>query len=318
VAKRRKGRPVNGILVLNKPLGISSNKALQEVRHRFFAQKAGHTGSLDPLATGVLPICLGEATKFTQYLLDADKGYRSTFKLGIATESGDVDGDIISETSAAHITRDMVLKAIENFKGDIKQVPSMFSALKVNGQPLYKLARQGIEIERKARDITIYQFDLLDFRPGEVAEADVYVECSKGTYIRSLSEDLGSLLDVGGHVSALHRTMAGPFLEEEAVTLEELDDIRDGGLAQKLDHLLLPMDIPVEHFLDVEVPESVAWYLQQGQPVLTQEAYQLASEGDIVRVFHENGLFLGLAEVLEDGMITPRKLVVYQPEEETT
>ena len=207
--RRNRGRPVNGIFLLNKPKGLSSNQALQRVKNLFAANKAGHTGSLDPLATGVLPICLGEATKFSQFLLDSDKHYRSTFTLGVSTDTGDCDGDVREEKDASTITQGQVLSAIEAFKGDIQQVPSMYSALKYNGQPLYKLARQGIVVEREARDITVFKYDVLDFRSGEKAELDVEVHVSKGTYVRSLAEDLGAVLGCGAHVSSLHRHVAG-------------------------------------------------------------------------------------------------------------
>ena len=216
--RRQRGRPVSGVFILNKPSGMSSNDALQRVKYLMFADKAGHTGSLDPLATGVLPICLGEATKFSHFLLDSDKGYRSTFRFGIQTETGDSDGGVVAQQSAAKLNKKAVEKAIAPFRGDIMQVPSMYSALKHNGEPLYKLARQGITVEREARPCTIFQYDLLDFRAGEVAEADVFVHCTKGTYIRTLAEDLGKALGVGAHVSMLHRTQAGPFFEEDATS----------------------------------------------------------------------------------------------------
>ena len=170
---RKRGRSVNGIFLLDKPLGLSSNHALQRVRRLFDANKAGHTGALDPLATGVLPICLGEATKFSQFLLDSDKGYRSTFTLGVRTESGDCDGGEVSRTDASGISLQQINQAVETFRGEIQQVPSMYSALKHNGQPLYKLARQGIEVERAARTLNIYDYQIIDFRPGEIAELDV-------------------------------------------------------------------------------------------------------------------------------------------------
>ena len=179
--RRNRGRSVNGIFLLNKPLGLSSNQALQRVKNLFDANKAGHTGSLDPLATGVLPICLGEATKFSQFLLDSDKHYRSTFTLGVRTETGDCDGTVRQEQDASTVTEKQIELAIEAFRGDILQIPSMYSALKHNGQPLYKLARQGIEVEREARPVTIFKYNILGFRPGPKAELDVEVHVSKGT-----------------------------------------------------------------------------------------------------------------------------------------
>ena len=308
--KRTRGRPVNGVFLLDRPLGLSSNHALQRVRRLFDANKAGHTGSLDPLATGVLPICLGEATKFSQFLLDAEKGYRSTFSLGLRTESGDVDGGEVSRIDASNITREQIEQAVETFRGDIQQVPSMYSALKHNGQPLYKLARQGIEVERAARSITIYDYKILDFRPGVIAELDVEVRCSKGTYIRSLADDLGQMLGCGAHVSALHRTLAGPFHEAETLSLAALEEMRECGEPEQLDHLLKPMDIAVADRMAVELSENVAAYFQLGQEVMSTQAFRNGQEGDIVRVFREGGAFLGVATVTEDGRIAPKRLVV--------
>lgn len=308
--RRSRGRPVSGVFVLNKPTGMSSNDALQRVKYLMFADKAGHTGSLDPLATGVLPICLGEATKFSHFLLDSDKGYKSTFRFGLRTETGDSDGEVIEQRDASGLTRQAVEDAMAPFRGDIMQVPSMYSALKHNGEPLYKLARQGITVEREARPCTIFEYELLDFRPGAVAEADVYVHCTKGTYVRSLSEDLGEALGVGAHVSMLHRTLAGPFEEADAIALDELERLREGKRGEDMDYLLKPTESAVEELLDFDLPEDVAYYFKQGQPVMCQEAYREAEEGDIVRIFVEDGPFLGVAEVLEDGRVTPRRLVV--------
>lgn len=307
--RRQKGRPVDGILILDKPAGLTSNAALQKVKYLFYAAKAGHTGSLDPLATGVLPICLGEATKFTQFLLEADKVYRSTFSFGVATETGDADGNVLKRIDASSLSAEQIEAVLPDFRGEIEQVPSMYSALKHNGQPLYKLARQGIEVERKARKAMIYSFELLAFRPGEVAEADVEIHCSKGTYIRTISEDLGKVLGVGAHVSSLRRSAAGPFSLDEAITLEQLEALREGKRGEDLDHLLLPLDAAVGDRLAVELPESAAWYFRRGQPVVTPSVYRTAEEGDIVRIFCDDGGFLGVGEVLDDGRVTPRRLV---------
>jgi tRNA pseudouridine55 synthase len=307
--RRQKGRSVDGIFILDKPAGLTSNDALQKVKYLFYAAKAGHTGSLDPLATGVLPICLGEATKFTQFLLEADKVYRSTFSFGVATETGDADGNILKRFDASCLTAEKIDAVLPNFRGEIEQIPSMYSALKHNGQPLYKLARQGIEVERKARKAMIYSFELVDFRPGEVAEADVEIHCSKGTYIRTISEDLGKVLGFGAHVSNLRRSAAGPFTLDEAITLEQLEALREGKRGEDLDHLLQPLDAAVGDRLAVELPESAAWYFRRGQPVVTPSVYRTAEEGDIVRIFCDDGGFLGVGEVLDDGRVTPRRLV---------
>jgi tRNA pseudouridine55 synthase len=308
--RRNRGRSVNGIFLLNKPLDRSSNQALQRVKHIFDANKAGHTGALDPLATGLLPICLGEATKFSQFLLDSDKHYRSTFVLGVATETGDCDGDKVSEADASGLTLAQVESAIEGFRGEIQQIPSMYSAIKHNGQPLYKLARQGIEVEREARTIHVYKYEILDFRPGPRAELDIEVHVSKGTYVRSLAEDLGVALGCGAHVSALHRHVAGPFTDQESMTLPELEKLRETGEAADLDHLLKPMDIAVADRMAVELSDIVAGYFQQGQEVMSTQAFRCGQEGDIVRVFREGGAFLGVGIVTEEGKLAPKRLVV--------
>lgn len=310
MGRRRKGRPVDGILLLDKPLGMSSNGALQRVKYLFFAAKAGHTGSLDPLASGVLPICLGEATKFTQFLLDADKCYRATFRFGMATASGDADGEVVSEKGADGLTQQQVESALTEFRGDIAQVPSMYSALKHQGQPLYKLAREGVEVEREARPVTIYSLEVTDFRPGHFAEADVEVHCSKGTYIRTLAEDIGQKLDCGAYVSKLHRSAAGPFDEADTISLEQLEGMRQEQDAEQLDHLLKPMDAGIQHMMSVELSEDMAFYFRQGQPMMVPQAYREGEEGDIVRVFEADGPFLGVGEVTDDGRVAPKRLVV--------
>jgi tRNA pseudouridine55 synthase len=308
--RRNRGRSVNGIFLLNKPLDRSSNQALQRVKNLFDANKAGHTGALDPLATGVLPICLGEATKFSQFLLDSDKHYRSTFVLGVATETGDCDGDTVSKVDASNLTQNQIETAIEAFRGEIQQIPSMYSALKHNGQPLYKLARQGIEVERDARTINVYKYEILDFRPGPQAELDVEVHVSKGTYVRTLAEDLGAALGCGAHVSVLHRHIAGPFTEQETLTLPELEKLRENCEAPELDYLLKPMDIAVADRMAVELSNIVAGYFQMGQEVMSAQAFRNGQEGDIVRVFCEGGTFLGVGTITEDGKVAPKRLVV--------
>ncbi len=308
--RKSRGRPVDGILILNKPLGISSNTALQHAKRLFGAAKAGHTGSLDPLATGVLPICFGEATKFTQFLLDSDKTYLSTFRLGVSTETGDCDGDIIGTSDASMLNEAEIQASIDNFRGDIKQIPSMYSALKHEGQPLYKLARQGITVERKARPVTIFSYELLAFRPGQQAEVDVEISCSKGTYIRSLAEDLGAALGCGAHVVKLHRSVAGPFGEDKSATFEDLEPLCKSGDNEALDSLLMPMDSAVTGARSVTIPESIAYYLRLGQAVMAPDLYQESQEGEVIRIFHTDGMFLGVGEIMDDGRIQPRRLVV--------
>ncbi|MAU80002.1 MAG: tRNA pseudouridine(55) synthase TruB [Gammaproteobacteria bacterium] len=301
MARRRKGRPVNGILVVDKPAGISSNDVVQQAKRLFGAQKVGHTGSLDPLATGVLPLCFGEATKFSQYLLDANKTYWTRIRLGVSTETGDADGEVIAQVDATAITQTQVSDALETFVGEIEQIPSMYSALKHQGQPLYKLARQGIEVERAPRTVTIYSAELLQFAEAYI---ELRVHCSKGTYIRSLAEDLGAALGCGGHVSALRRLAAGPYAEAQAVTLEQVSEIGD---PQEMDALLLPVASAVGSWPSVRLHEDTAHYVRQGQPV--QVAH--APTHGWVQIFEsaEEDRFLGVGEVLTDGRIAPRRLV---------
>lgn len=305
------GRPLDGVLLLNKDTGMTSNDALQKAKRLFFANKAGHTGSLDPLATGVLPICFGEATKFSQYLLDADKKYSSTFRLGISTETGDCDGEVVAVNDASHITEAMLADAIIPFRGKISQIPSMYSALKYQGKPLYKWAREGIEVPREPRQVTVFEYEITDCRGlgAEHPEVDVEVFCSKGTYIRSLAEDLGASLGVGAHVSRLHRRMAGPFEESESLSLQALVERRGEMDAEVLDSLLLPMDSPVSVLPMVRVSDDMGAYFRQGQAVMSTEAYRFAQEGGMVRVYLENGEFLGVAELLE-GQLAPKRVVV--------
>ena len=306
MARRKRGRPINGILLLDKPLGVSSNHALQRAKRLYDAAKAGHTGSLDPLATGVLPLCFGEATKFSQYLLDADKAYKSTFVLGVTTATGDVEGEVLETRDADHLSESEVEQALENFRGEIDQVPSMYSAIKHQGQPLYKLARKGQEVERKSRPVVIKQLDLCEFRPGNKPEVDVYIECTKGTYVRSLAEDLGAALGCGGHVSALRRTKAGPFGTERCVTMQTLEALSEKQDLAAMDSLLLPADAAIDTMPLVELTESAGFYIRQGQPVLVSNA----PRSGMVRVALEDGEFLGVGEILDDGRIAPRRLIV--------
>jgi tRNA pseudouridine55 synthase len=306
MARRRHGRTVDGILVLDKPIGVSSNQALQSAKRLYSAAKAGHTGSLDPLATGVLPLCFGEATKFSQYLLDADKAYESTFVLGTVTDTGDAEGRVLEENDAGGYTEDEVVAALKAFEGEIEQIPSMFSAIKQNGQPLYKLARQGVEVERKPRRIVINLLQLCAFRGGKKPEVDIYLECSKGTYVRSLAEDLGRALGCGAFVSALRRTRAGPFGIEDGVSLGMLDALKSNGDLAGLDSLLLPADAALGVLPLVRLSESGGFYMRQGQAVMVPNA----PRGGIVRIALETGEFLGVGEILDDGRVAPRRLIV--------
>lgn len=307
--RKPKGRPIDGILLLDKSGGMTSNAALQRAKWLMAAAKAGHTGSLDPMATGVLPLCFGEATKFSQYLLDADKTYRCTMQFGIITNTGDAEGGVLQDKPVPTLTQDEVESALRRFVGDIEQVPSMFSAIKHQGQPLYKLAREGIEIERAARPVTVYRLELQAFRSGDYPEADVEAHVSKGTYIRTLAEDVGNLLGCGAHISRLHRSQAGPFGEAACVSLAELEQVRGEGRAELLDRFLLPVDKAIDHLQVVTVPVASGFYLRQGQPVLDVKALQHTAVGEMVRVLQDDGEFLGVAEIQADGRIAPRKLL---------
>ena len=306
MGRRRKGRPVTGIIVLDKPVGPSSNQTLQRVRRLFGAAKAGHTGNLDPLASGVLPICLGEATKLSQYLLDSDKAYKAQLCFGVSTTTLDSEGEVVAQSDASALTENDVCKALDRFVGDIEQVPPMFSALKVDGQPLYKLARQGKEVERKRRLVSIRSIDLLGFQAGARAEATVDVRCSKGTYIRTLSEDIAASLRLPGHMSALRRTATGPFNLVQAISLDTLAEVAEDEGPSALDRFLLDPELAVDYLPRVEVTNSAAFYLKQGQAVVVRNA----PLNGMVRVAEVGGPFLGIGEILDDGRVAPKRLFV--------
>lgn len=306
MARRRRGRAVSGILLLDKPAGMSSNQALQRVKRLYAAAKAGHTGSLDPLATGVLPLCFGEATKFSQYLLDADKVYETRITLGIGTETGDAEGAEIARADASGITEAGVEDVLESFRGVIEQRPPMHSAIKRDGQPLYKLARAGIEVERPTRTVRISRLERRRLCIAQQSHLDIEVACSKGTYIRSLAADIGDALGTGGHVQELRRTAVGPFAIGQCVSLSALQALRDRDELAAMDALLLPMDRALEHLPLLRLPESSGFYLSQGQPVQVRNA----PRDGMVRVALESGEFLGVGEILDDGRVAPRRLVV--------
>jgi tRNA pseudouridine55 synthase len=300
MARRARGRDITGIIVLDKPIGESSNRSLQRVKRLFNAAKAGHTGSLDPLATGVLPLCLGEATKLSQFLLDADKRYRTTVRLGVKTASGDSQSEVL-DTRPVNVTRKQVEDCLEQFRGEIVQVPSMYSALKHQGVPLYKIARKGGEVVRKEREVTVFRLDLLDFRGDEV---DLDISCSKGTYIRTIADDLGDALGTGGHVTALRRLQSGPFLESDAVTIDQLELAAATGGPENLDQFLMPADLAVEHLPRTDMPAATADFVRQGQAVIVNG---LPRTG-LVRMYDEKGFF-GIGKILDDGRVTPVRLL---------
>ncbi|PKF70176.1 tRNA pseudouridine(55) synthase TruB [Pseudomonas fluvialis] len=298
---KRVRRQVNGVLVLDKPRGMSSNQALQKVRWLLNAEKAGHTGSLDPLATGVLPLCFGEATKFSQYLLDADKGYETLAQLGVTTTTGDAEGEVLERRPVA-LTAEQIEAALQGFRGPIQQIPPMYSALKKDGQPLYKLARAGEVVEREARSVTIARLELLAWQGEQLRLA---VDCSKGTYIRTLVEDLGQQLGCGAHVAELRRTQAGPFSLAQAVSLEALEAAHAESGSEALDAFLLPVDSGLQHWPLVELSAHSAYYWLHGQPVRAPGAPAFG----LLRVVDEQGRFIGIGEVSDDGRLAPRRLI---------
>jgi len=309
--RRHKARNINGILLLDKPVGITSNCALQQVKQLFSARKAGHTGSLDPLASGMLPLCFGEATKFSQFLLDADKSYCVTAKLGISTTTGDAEGDVVETLPIGIIDEEKLQSVLQQFRGDIEQIPSMYSALKHQGQPLYKLARQGITVPRKARTVHISKLELLEKTDDTIK---LEVDCSKGTYIRTLVEDIGKALGCGAHVIELRRSAVSGYNSQQMITMEDIEkyvnlkkqdsDETFTDYAQ-LDKYLLPVETAVMSWSAIQVSETMAFYLRQGQPVQVSQP----PIGKQVRLYLSDTRFLGVGEVLEDGLVAPKRLV---------
>jgi tRNA pseudouridine55 synthase len=295
--KPGQGSPaVDGILLLDKAVGLSSNRALQQVKRLFHASKAGHTGSLDPLASGLLPVCFGEATKLSQYLIDADKRYRTTFKLGQATTTGDVEGDVI-QTAPVNISEQLLIDVLEDFTGPIEQVPPMYSALKKDGQPLYKLARKGIEVDRPARQVEVYSLALVEFHKDEVV---LDIHCSKGFYVRSLAIDLGAKLGCGAHVTELRRTAAGKFKIDDAHAIADLEKLDD---SQRMS-LLLPVTDGLYNLPRANIGKPSVKDFRQGKIVaLTRPE----NEG-ITAIYEENGSFIGIGEVTPHGEVKPKRL----------
>jgi tRNA pseudouridine55 synthase len=296
--RKQRGRKVDGILLLAKPAGLTSNAALQETKSAFGAAKAGHTGSLDPIATGLLPICFGEATKLSGFFLGADKRYNAIFQLGVATETGDSEGAVTGQSDVAVDDAD-IERVMERFRGDFEQVPSMYSAIKKGGKPLYELARQGIEVEREARPVTVFS---LEWQRLEGDRLAVDLHCSSGFYVRSLADDVGTALGCGAHVEALSRTAVGTFKLEDAVPLEKIKELR--GRYAELDALLIPGDQGLEHLPGVTLSTDAAYYLVRGQPV---RAAELPRSG-LVRLYAAEAGFLGVGKVLGDGRVAPKRL----------
>ena len=302
---RKRGRDIHGVFLLDKPQGMSSNDIMQKVKRIFQANKAGHTGALDPLATGMLPICLGEATKFSQFLLDADKRYLVTAKLGERTDTSDAEGQIV-ETREVKVKTPEILTALEQFRGDILQVPTMFSALKHNGKPLYEYARQGITVEREARPITIFELNFIEYNAPYLT---LEVHCSKGTYIRTLVDDLGEVLGCGAHVTMLRRTAVADYPTEKMLDWHALQSLAEPQDLSLLDALLLPMDTAVTKLPALTLNESQTQGIGFGQRIKFDNPNSLQGQ---VRLFSHENRFLGVAVIDENNVIRPQRLVVYE------
>lgn len=285
-------RDVHGVLLLDKPQGMTSNDALQKVKRLFNVKKAGHTGALDPLATGMLPICFGEATKFSQYLLDSDKRYRVIAKLGERTDTSDADGQIIS-TRSVNITQSQIDEALTHFRGDILQVPTMFSALKYQGKPLYEYARQGIVIEREARPITIYDNQFIQYDSTK-HELTLEIHCSKGTYIRTIIDDLGELLGCGAHVIYLRRLQVSNYPIDNMITLDELQN----------EPLLMPVDSPLQDRPKVVLSESQGKDILLGRTVIVENSVSVET---LVRIYQGQQFIGAGTQIL--NKLSPKRLI---------
>ncbi|MFQ6021308.1 MAG: tRNA pseudouridine(55) synthase TruB [Acidiferrobacterales bacterium] len=294
---------VDGIFLLDKPARMTSNQALQAAKLIFHACKAGHTGSLDPIATGLLPLCFGEATKVSQFLLNADKRYRTVFKLGESTTTFDSEGDVV-ERRPVNVSRRAVERALKRFQGEIEQLPPMYSAIKRGGKSLYKLARKGINVERQPRRVVVHEISCVDLR-GDLL--DLKIHCSKGTYIRALAHDLGQILGCGAHVWGLRRLAVGELVVEQATGL---DDLKALGGREAREALLLPVDVALLGLPDVHLTPLAAHYLCRGQPVSVRHSHRPGW----VRLYAEGPRFLGMGQVLDDGRVAPRRLLMTRPE----
>lgn len=299
---RKRGRDIHGIFLLDKPQGMSSNDILQKVKRLFQANKAGHTGALDPLATGMLPICLGEATKFSQFLLDSDKRYLVTAKLGERTDTSDAEGQVM-ETKAVNVSETEILAVLEKFRGDILQVPTMFSALKHNGKPLYEYARAGITVEREARSITIFELNFIEYKAPYLT---LEVHCSKGTYIRTLVDDLGEVLGCGAHVTMLRRTAVSNYPVEGMMSYPDLQNLAENAPLVALDKHLLPIDTAVANLAKINLTQEQTKAVGFGQRIKYENTNQIYG---LVRLISESGQFLGIAEVTSDNVIRPNRMV---------
>jgi len=301
--RTKRGRPVDGVLLLDKPIGITSNGALQAVKRLFQARKAGHTGSLDPLASGMLPICLGEATKISSFLLEADKRYLVGMRLGICTETGDAEGEVsYQHEGAIDFSRAVIEETLAGFLGRIEQIPPMYSAVKVNGRPLYELARKGIDIERKARQVDIHELRLIEH---DGIDLDIEVSCSKGTYIRTLVEAIGETLGCGAYVTVLRRPEVAGFTSGEMFTLERLEAIAAEGELKALDALLVDAAEVLSHWPAVSLNSDMAFFVTRGQAVQVANA----PASGWVRLFAGDERFLGMGTILDDGRVAPKRMM---------
>ena len=286
------------MLLLDKPIGYSSNQALQKIKLVYQAAKAGHTGTLDPLATGLLPLCFGEATKFAHFLTDADKVYIATLKFGITTNTGDAEGEVLS-VKDVNFSKMQLEQVCNQFVGVISQIPPMYSALKHEGKAMYEYARAGVEIERAARTITIHNIEINAF---DQDIATITVKCSKGTYIRTLAEDIGAQLGCGAHLIGLRRTATANYQINQAITLEQFEAMSPAQRAL----LLLPADSAVQHLPAITLDADSTFYLQQGQAIWQSGS---VPQG-LTRLYNEQHEFLGLGELQSDGKIAPKRLIV--------
>lgn len=300
MARNKKGRDINGIILLDKDIGLSSNAALQKVKRLFFAKKAGHTGALDPLASGILPICLGQATKVAGFLLEDNKRYFVRGKFGQTTDTLDCEGKVINTCSIEHLNEQKIIETVKSFEGDIEQIPPMYSALKRDGQPLYKLARQGIEVERKARPVSIHKIEYLGYENGVVS---LEVSCSKGTYIRSLIADIGEQLGCGAHIIELRRTGFAHINIEQTIKFSDLELLASDDYTQLDSHLFKSEDLlPNIHSVSIDEQQSVD--IRYGRKI------KVANEANnLVKIFDENALFLGIGKI-EDNYLQPKRLFI--------
>ncbi len=309
MARKRRGRPIDGIVLFDKPLGLSSNHGLQRVKRLYQAAKAGHTGSLDPAASGLLPVCFGQATRISGLLLDADKTYRVTGQLGVITDSGDLEGEVIDTREVPPVDESMLESVLERFRGRVEQVPPMYSALKQGGRRLYELAREGKTVERKARTIDFHEITLESLSGDEFT---LRVHSSKGAYIRTLVEDIGVAIGCGAVVTRLRRTGLGPWSIEatdsrsadRAWTLEDLEALAEEGGTDALDRVILPIDSALGAYPAVVLDATSVTPIRHGHPVFVPNAPQTGW----FRLYSPDDLFLGMGEVLDDGRTAPRRL----------